>query len=487
MPAPQPAPWTLRKFARDHPWWTTAIVLVALSTVLVLWAGTRPSYDSYGWLVWGRQTLHLTLDLGGAPSWKPLPYLFTVPYALAGAHALRLWMITVAAISLAGAIFAGRIAYRVTLAQTEWLYAAIAAAVFAGAAVLGLEDYAHYILSAQSDPMILTFCLAAIDAYLLGRHRLAFVLGVIAALGRPEVWPFLALYSAWAWLRLPSMRWLLVGGWAVVAFMWFGVPWITNNRPLVSEQLALGSPRELRQNQVTGTIGRFTELEYLPVWLAALLAVFVAILRRDRLVLALAGICVGWVIVEIAFALHGWPALSRYMFEAAGVAAVLAGIAVGWLLAQTPRIWRGLPRWAGIAVVVVLSGTLVPGALARLRAEHADLHHERARTHEIALLQYTIEALGGYQHIRNCGEPVTNVEYVSTLAWFTKLDVGFVGHRPAFELAQRYPIVLFTPLATGGWIVAPVHTRPSQVARCAGLKAAFVPTPQRPSGVLTRN
>jgi len=482
---PEAVPWTLRLFAREHPWWTTAVLLVALSTVLVVWAGTRPSYDAYGWLVWGHQTLHLTLDLGGAPSWKPLPYLFTLPYELAGSHALRLWMITVIAVSLGGAIFAGRIAFRLVLARAQRRYAAIVAAAFAGAAVLGLEGYMHYILSAQSDPMIVTFFLAGIDAYLLGRHRLAFVLGVLASLGRPEIWPFLGLYSIWAWLRIPSMRLLVLAGLAVIAFMWFGVPWITNNRPLVSEQLALGSPRELRQNQVTGTIGRFTELEYLPVWLAALFAVTVAVARRDRLVLALAGICVAWMVIEIGYALHGWPALPRYMFEPAGVAAVLAGVGVGSLLGQAPRVLRGARGWAGAAVVVVLAGALAPGAIARLRDERSDLRHERVRTHEIALLQYTIEALGGYQHIRNCGEPVTNVEYVSALAWLTKLDVGLVGHRPAFELAQKYPIVLFTPLPRGGWIVQPAHTH-RQIGRCIRLNAAYVPTRGRPNGVVVR-
>src|SRR5438874_10519340 len=72
--APEPVPWTLRLFMRQHPWWSIAIVLLAISVVLVVWARTRPSYDAYGWLVWGYQTLHLALDLGGAPSWKPMPF-----------------------------------------------------------------------------------------------------------------------------------------------------------------------------------------------------------------------------------------------------------------------------------------------------------------------------------------------------------------------------------------------------------------------------
>ncbi len=163
---------------------------------------------------------------------------------------------------------------------------------------------------------------------------------------------------------------------------------------------------------------------------------------------------------------------------------MLAGIAVGWVLADAPRAWRGLPRWAGIAVVAVLAGTLVPGALARLRDERTDLRHERTRTHEIGMLQATIEALGGYQHIRNCGEPVTNVEYVSTLAWLMKLDVGFVGHRPAFELAHEVPDRAVHPARARRLDGAALAYAPWSGRAVPGLKAAFVPTPHRPTGVL---
>ena len=478
---------------RRYGWVLTAVGLVAVSTVLLEWARTRPGYDPYGWLVWGHQTLHLSLDLGGAPSWKPLPYLFTVPYALAGESAMRMWMITAVAVSLAGSIFGARIAYRLTRGtsvQSEGpgrigRYAPVAAAIVAGAAVLGLEDYMHYILSAQSDPMIVTFCLAAVDSHLCGRHRWAFVFGVLGSLGRPEVWPLLGMYSIWAWFNVRSMRWMLVGGIALIAFMWFGIPWITNGRPNVAGQLALGSPRELHHNKVTGTIGRFGELHYAPVWIAALGAVGLALLRRDRVVLTLAAGVMLWVLTEIAFALHGFPALPRYMFEAGGVIAVLAGVGVGWALRDFPKRRRGLPGWAGVPVVVLLIASLVPAAVARLRVERTDLRHERGRSNEIGLLQTTITTLGGYTRIRECGEPVTVVEYASALAWLTRLDVGSVGFMPNKEIRRRrHPIVLLLPVLPGGWAVSPLHTYPHLHARCASLHASYVLTKQHPSGEL---
>ena len=484
-------PWTLRAFVRRHPGWSTTVVVLAVSTLLVAWARTRPSYDAYGWLVWGYQTLHGTLDLGGAPSWKPLPFLFTVPFSLFGHYQLWLWMITAAAISLAGAVFGGRIAYRLVDDKSERPYAGIVAAVIAGALVLGLEDYMHYILSAQSDPMLATFCLAAIDCHLGGRHRWAFWLGVLAALGRPEVWPFLGLYAIWAWLKVPKMRWHLYGGAFVVLFMWFGIPWITNGRPFVSAQLALKSPRALHQNKIVGTFDRFKELQAWPVWLAAIFTVVVAAIRRNWTILVLAAGCVGWVIVEAAFALHGWPALPRYMFEPGAVCAVFAGVAAGWILLEVPKLRVGLPRWAGVPVVAVLVALFVPGALAQVRTEHKDLRHERGRTAQIKLLTTTTNALGGAQHIQNCGQPVTDVTYVSAMAWLYHRNVGTVGglQQGVEKIELRNPNlakVLFNPISAGGWRVQPWHTRPSQVARCAGLKAAYARTPAHPGGVLLR-
>jgi hypothetical protein len=471
---------------RRYAWWLVAIGLVVVSAVFVRVAGTRPGYDPYGWLVWGHQTLHLSLDLGGAPSWKPLPYLFTVPYSLVGSFAMWLWMVTSVTISLAGSIFAGRVAYRLTGTDGDRRWPAIAAALFAGIALLGIDQYMHDILSVQSDPMIVSFCLAAIDCHLSRRPRWAFWLLVLASLGRPEAWPFVGLYGLWAWWTIPSMRWMVYAGLALIPALWFGVPTITNHRPFVSAQLALLSPRELHGNKLTGTLNRYATLQYLPVQLAALVAFAMAVLRRNRVVLVLCASVVLWLIVEVAFALHGWPAVPRYMFEAEGVTIVLAAVAAGWLLKDGVPVNWPVARAIGIAAVAILAVSLVSPAISRLRFEHRDLLHERDRTKQIGLLAGTINNVGGYQRVRACGEPVTNVEYVSILAWLTKLNVGKIGHRPQYELRQKYPIVLFTQLKNG-WAVTPYRTPASLQSSCAGLHALFVTTPHQPNGIVVRH
>ncbi|MGI8411862.1 MAG: hypothetical protein ACR2LV_03960 [Solirubrobacteraceae bacterium] len=470
---------------RRYPWAVGAVVLLVIATLLVLWVGTRPGYDPYGWLVWGHLTVHLKLDTNGAPSWKPLGFLFTVPYALAGHYALWLWMITSVAISLSGVVFAWRIAYRLTNAAPERRYAAYAAGAFAAVTLLGIANYTHFVFSAQSDTMIVSMCLAAIDCQLSGRHRWAFWLWVLGSLGRPEVWPFLGLYSLWAWWKLPSMRWWLVAGVALVPLMWFGIPALTAKTADIAGSNALHSPRELHGNKITGTLQRFFDLQQLPVQLAALLAAALAVYRRDRVALLLAGGTITWVVVEVGFALHGFPAVPRYLFEPAGVVCVLAGVFVGRLILDlppliaairerlTPTIGRCLTPpvagWATGLLVLVLVGALVPAARSSIRVERKDLTHERARTREINLLSTVVTRLGGGSRILACGQPNMPIGYQSVLAWYMGVKIGELYVSANYERLHPHPLVSFFPLSNG-WKVFPSHVNAASAGRCRGLR-----------------
>jgi hypothetical protein len=394
-----------RRLSRNAAWTIGgAIVVLVVSLAIVLWAKTRPSFDSYGWLVWGHQTLSGSLNTNAAPSWKPLPYVFTVPFALFGHYEMWLWMVTSLAITLGGSVAAGRIAYRLTVAAPRGVdperwrsdrrvrYAGIFAGVFAAVALAGIQDWWHYVLSAQSDTIIAALCLGAIDCHLSGRPRWAFVLGALASLGRPEVWPFLGLYSIWAWRTIPSMRWLIGGGIVVLLLLWFGIPAITSRSPFVSASNAFGSGRRLRSDRVFGTIGRFLDLYATPLEIAALASVAWAAIRREWVTVVLAAGAVAWVVIEIAFSLHGWPGLGRYMFGAGAVMVVVGAVLAGRLLVEIPRFLsarlspgRGAPAagWVGAALVVALVAGLVPAAVSSARTEHRDLHSQRTRTKEI--------------------------------------------------------------------------------------------------------
>jgi hypothetical protein len=447
----------------------SAAGLLVLSTLILLWARTRPGFDPYGWLVWGHQTVAGNLNTNAAPSWKPLPYLFTLPYGVLGRYQLWLWMITALAVSLSGSVFAGRIAFSLTGARPDRRWAAWVAAVFAGLGVLGLTDYWHYMLSAQSDSMIVALCLGAVDCHLHRRFRWAFVLGCLAALGRPEAWLFLGLYAIWAWLRVPSMRWTIVAGAVAVLVLWFGIPALTSRTPFVAASNALGSGRRLRSDQILGTFGRFVGLNPRVLELTAALTVVWALLRRDLVVVGLAVGVGAWVVVEIAFSLHGWPGLARYMFEPAALLVAIAGVGVGRVLADPPRFgsWS-VPGWASIGLVVVIVVALLSPALNRARFEHKDIVAQRVRTAEIGKLSSVVASLGGPSRLKRCGEPLTRLEYQTILAWTLRVNVASVGYKYGPAIAGSRPVVLFTPYPQGGWLVQPLHQR---VASCRSLSS----------------
>ncbi|HEX8975663.1 MAG TPA: hypothetical protein VF781_04040 [Solirubrobacteraceae bacterium] len=446
-----------------------AVVVVALAFVLL--TGMRPAYDAYGWLVWGHQALHLNLNTNAAPSWKPLSFLFTLPYALLGRAALWLWMVTAVAAALAGAVFGGRIAYRLTIEDSPRWAASVAAAL-AGLAVLGIEGSAHFVLIAYSDPMIVTLCLAAIDFHLGGRPRVAFVMLALAALGRPEVWVALGLYAVWGWRWVPAMRRELVIGILAVLLLWFGVPILTSHNWFAAGDVASTSSTPIRGNKISGVINRFLGLYELPVQLAVVGALILAALRRDFRWLVLAAFAMLWVAVEIGFALHGWGASKRYMFEPAAVLVVLAAAGMGRVLGLSPR--RAVVRWVGVAAVVGVVVAMVPHAQIRLRLLHNGIVLGRQWALQIHRLQSVIAKAGGTNAINACGQPVTTVPFQSILAWELGENVSAIGWSPPWWTSLNRPIVVFNPIGAG-WVLTPVHTAPNMVKRCAhlNLKTSF--------------
>ena len=437
--------------------WAAAGLLVA-SIVIVAAAKARPGFDPYGWLVWGQQTLHLALNTNAAPSWKPLPYLLTVPYALFGQAQVWLWMVTACAVALSGAVFAGRIAFRLTAAPPERRWAAWVAALFAAVCLLGINNYVHYSLSAQSDPMIVALVLAAIDCGLSGRRRWALTCALLASLGRPEAWPFLALYAGWLWRSDATLRPYVLGSFVVLLLLWFGIPAISSRSFFIAGDNAIGDGQAVVGDKLTGVLRRFVDINATPVELAALLGCALGAWRRDWRVVALAAGVVIWVGVEIGFAYHGWPALQRYMFEAGGVLIVLAAVAVGRLLVEPPSL-RGPAGLGCVAAVCVLVGSLVPTAVHRTEAERQDLRELHARASDINSLVNAIAAHGGRTRLVACGAPATRLAYQSALAWALRVNVAAVDFNFAKGIATGRPIVEFrAPTAKRGWLIQAVNS-----------------------------
>lgn len=452
----------------QRPWLLVAVVLVLLAILFVLWTGMRPAYDAYGWLVWGQQARHLNLDTNAAPSWKPLTFLLTYPYALlAGSGALWLWMVTAVAAALAGAVFAARIAYQLTGTRHQRRFAPIAAAVFAGFGLLGIDGYWHLILIATADAMVVSLCLAAIDRQLSGFPRQAWVLLVLAALGRPEAWPVAGLYGLWVWRSTPSMRASVAVGLAIIPALWFGIPALTSHSWLIAGDVARQTGSIPLGSAFSRVTRGFLSLYELPMKLAALFALVLALARRERTWLVLAAAALVWLVVEIAFALHGWSGNQRYLFAPAAVMVVLAGAAVGRVLAVAPR--RLSLRWAAPLAVIALVIALVPHARIRARLAHNGIHLGRTWARQINRLHVVIAKDGGPKRILACGQAVTELSYQSILAWELGENVADIGWDSRTWINRGKPIVLFEPQGAG-WQVRPINIPPARRAGCNHLR-----------------
>jgi hypothetical protein len=255
-----------------------------------------------------------------------------------------------------------------------------------------------------------------------------------------------------------------MAGVAAIAFLWLGIPAITSRSPFVAGANAFGSGRRLKSDRVFGTIDRFLDLHETGLEIAALLSLAVAALRRDLVTLVIGAGVIGWVIVEVAFSLHGWPGLGRYMFPAAGAMVVVAGVLVGRLLTELPALAGRLrpaagpaAGWTGLILALALGVSLIPAAVSRGRDERRDLRVQRARTKEINRLSAVIKRYGGAAHLRACGEPLTRLEYQTVLAWTLAVNVSKVGFKYSQAIQHGNPLVLFTPLPHGGWRVQGVH------------------------------
>ena len=144
------------------------------------------------------------------------------------------------------------------------------------------------------------------------------------------------------------------------------------------------------------------------------------------------------------------------MYEPAGVVVALAGAGVGMVLIEARRVSRGV-GWAGVALVVVIVAALVPPALSRARSEHRDIRGQRVRTAQIGKLSTVVASLGGPARFKQCGEPLTRLEYQTILAWTLHVNVATVGYKYSPAIASGRPIVLFTPTSHGGWRVQALH------------------------------
>ena len=203
------------------------------------------------------------------------------------------------------------------------------AGAIAALALLASSDWLRYLSAGNVEPLVVALMLGAIELHLGGRRDAAFLLGALAGLARPEVWPLVGAYALY--LALIERRWWpLVLGVPAMFALWIVPDWLGSGDLLHTFHLArisaepvtlqgTGDP-SLELLRGAGTIAPA------PVWVGALCGLVFGWRTRDRDVAALAFVAAAWAGFTVVATALGYPAVPRYLVVPVAICCVVAGI-----------------------------------------------------------------------------------------------------------------------------------------------------------------
>jgi hypothetical protein len=402
---------------------------------------SEPSYDPWAWLVWGRELAHGTLDTSGGPSWKPLPVVFTTLVArledVNEGLPVALWMV----VARAGALLALAMAFRLASRLAGGGLAGAIGGVVAAVALALMPDWFQFTAHGSEAPLAVAFMLWAIERHLDGRHAHAVVLGTLASLLRPELFPFLVLYGLWAWWTKPRLRPLVLGILALMPVAWIVPDWIGSGNPLDGGRQAQSQPiwsLSLAEHPWLRALERADNHAGLAVELLALLGVTWALVRRRWAAVALGAGALAEVALYLAMTQAGFSGNPRYVLPALAVTSVLAGVGTAGLLDAATTIPGRVPRLAGVAAALAVVALLgVPFLKERGRVLRKDARQVERRMDTHRDLARAVKVVGGRSAVAAIGTATANRALHTRLAWELRVPIQQVeavsDHRVVFR------------------------------------------------------
>ncbi|MGK2937121.1 MAG: hypothetical protein ACSLFR_04860 [Solirubrobacteraceae bacterium] len=410
--------------------WSPFAACVGLAFLSLLLPST-PTYDPWAWIIWGREITQFDLLTTSGPSWKPLPILFTTPFALFGDAAPYLWLVVARAGTLGGLVVAYRLGTRL---------GGPAAGVI-GAVALALAPWTVRNAALGNSEGLLVLCvLWACDRHLDGHRGQAFALAIAAGMLRPEAWPFLLLYAAWLlwqdrgrwwWIGLGLLSlpaaWLLPEKWGSGSF------WRAAER---AQQPNANSPA-FADSPTLAILGDAIEMLPLYVLVGLVAAVIVGFARavpvgRGAPALGLAGLAAGWITLVAAMTEAGYAGNQRYLVAPAALLCILGGVGISWaagaLAVRAGRHGRTVVAAIGGATIALI----VTGAVSGLPDTLRGIGYQVKIADQ---LEGAIEAGGGAERLKDCGHLYTNAYTVPLVAWTIGVHTNDVAFRPEFPAA----------------------------------------------------
>jgi len=155
-----------------------------------------------------------------------------------------------------------------------------------------------------------------------------------------------------------------------------------------------------------------------PAIVLALIALLIAVIRRDRVVVVLGAAALSMLVAVVAMAQDGYPVLDRFLFGSVALTFVLTGVGVGFIYRVIKRKHVTIAAAAAVAVAAILS----PLAINNARGWIPVAKSAHQWDEEVHTLPKALAAVGGRRRILACrGSVATYVPLTPALAW--DLDV----------------------------------------------------------------
>jgi hypothetical protein len=405
--------------------WPAALVAAALVGAASLAAPATLGYDAWAWTVWGRELWHLHLATTGGPSFKPLPVLALAPLSLLGAATPVVWLGAMRACAALALVLAYRVGAR--------LAGPVAGAAAALSLALSADLYRTALLG-SAEPALIVLALAAVDGHLAGRRRAPLVLFALTGLIRPEAWVLLAAYGAVAWRRDRALRPLIAAVVVLPAVLWLGLDWAGSGDPLHAGNTATEATEGSAAHAAVPAlevVRRAAEAVIVPTLVLAVVALGLAVQRRDRRVLGLGVLALGWIAVVAVMSEAGFTGTRRYLAVPAAALCVAAGVGVVWLMDLARE------RRARAAIVGAVCAVALVPALLRAREDVRLQSVARSQAHQLSELRSAVTAVGGRAAVVRAGRPVVNPWLQTALAW--ELRVPLTGVQATWASTRRRP------------------------------------------------
>jgi hypothetical protein len=487
MSAPQPGAHAGSGLGPWRAWLGGGRLLIVLGVcafliaLLSLTVPSTPSYDPWSWLVWGHEIVHGSLHTAGGPSWKPLPMLFTVPFALFGRLQPDMWLVIGRAGAAMAVLMCFKLAWRLTrdlgpersgLTGALRVMAQIApvlAGVFAAGSLINSAGFLSDNALGYSEGLATALMLCSVDRFLDGSRRQAFVLGFFTALDRPEIWPFWGLYGLWLCWKDPGARKLVGGLFVLTLVLWFGpagFSGVTRAQHVRSNSAALRScpfcvvvkdeawPTVLNRLKIPGIIALLVAAFSLwrmrgDQWWRESFAPG----TRGRVWLLVIGVFgfIWWCLIGLETQL-GFSGNARYLVLGTAPVGIACAVAWGWLAQEvgarliafgararafaTPRL--ALPTGGVVAIVLFLAvPPWIGNNLINLSATHRALVYQ-ARLRED--LNQIIRNYGGAKKLLACGTVMTEGFQVPMVAWNLGVRTLQIEDQPTIPDPKKNPL-----------------------------------------------